>query len=206
MAIIAKKINPSFLLSYKILVPYIIEVKNLMAIHEIYPFEEDETKSKVIINTSLISVPTTKFRLPIITLELGAIQRDRQVINNIGDSYDVYGDSQVYGEVLRTNVNITVTAGNPLQSKSVADYLFWQLEWNKDNFIQYGITDTYFDYLSKTISINNGEGYQNGINGQITLHEKYMLVPLEIEPAIKEFEKLQNMAEESLVFSVPTSK
>lgn len=211
-----EKLPFSYLLSYKLLVPFITQIKDLMALHEKYTWvgtdrgDTDELKSKAIIGVSNISKITTVQKKPMILLKRSPIQRDRSVLNNISESYNLWDDEKPYGEIIRTGVNITILTELPLVAETLGSYLFWELEWNKEKFREQGITDAYVNYMSSVTPAENYPGsevdaWQLGINIDVTIHEKYFLLPFKTEKAIKEFELIKNLAFRDMKFEVPVN-
>ena len=199
-------------ISKKIIIPFIIEIKDYLKELEGYEFVpgngtlmEDPLKTKTLVYAAGVTTTSTPEKRPNISIARGPIQRLRSVIGNVAQPWNMWDDEKSYGEIWKTTVNIKIIAREFLESENIASFLFWRLEHNKAKFRTYGLTDIYPDYLSKPQPTegrgdNKVDSWVTGININVSVHESYMLTPFVSEPAIKEFEFIQNMAETNVHF------
>lgn len=173
-------------ISRKILVPFVLEIKNLLKKTPEFQYVENEngivdpnsTKSYITVENSGAHALREKY--PLITLGRSALEFFIPYLASQANNQDMFDDNKEFGEAFQTNIHIQVDTHSKVMSERLASYIFNYFRFNKHILRNYGITDVRFNYMSQPIGVKNSDDetitvYQVGINAMVKVYESAYL-------------------------------
>lgn len=173
-------------ISRKILVPFVLEVKNLLKQTPEFLYVEKEngivdpnaTKSYITVENSGSHALREKY--PLITLGRSALEFFIPYLASQAENQDMFDDNKAFGEGLQTNIHFQIETHSKVMSERLASYIFNFFRYNKYILRNYGITDVRFNYISQPLATKNSDDetvtiYQVGINAIVKIYESSTL-------------------------------
>lgn len=176
---------------------FVREIKKILKKNKRYRYMEMEGTKKAdpIRTRSLVLLDGVEDieiieKYAIVTVSRSAFQTTKPNINSIPLN-KMSGDQVYYwGDGLNTNINIKIECKKQSDVERLASFLFVYLRMNcKSIGIKIRATDVFFDYMSGPIPVKGGQdekvdSWQVGINCNIRIDEKYLVVEGEITESL----------------------